>query len=151
MRVFVVEDHADSRMLLCMLLEQLGHTVESAASMREGLEKIPGAHCDVLISDIGLPDGDGWELLGALGSHSPPFPIAMSGYGMRADRLRSRTCGFRFHLVKPLALDELERALHQAAAEIAADRRGLAPCGDPRSAAADQPTAGAVSGRERSS
>ena len=80
MRIFIVENHEDTRFLLQLLLEQLGHTVLTATTLAEALAAIPGARSDVLISDIGLPDGNGWELLTRLGDGRPPYAIAMSGF-----------------------------------------------------------------------
>jgi CheY-like chemotaxis protein len=120
LRIFIVENHEDTRFLLGLLLEQLGHTVVSVATMQEALQTIPGARCDVLISDVGLPDGNGWELLKKLGADRPRYAIAMSGFGMSADRERSRAAGYRHHLLKPVEPNELETLLDQAAAEAAA-------------------------------
>lgn len=119
LRIFIVENHDDTRFLLGLLLEQLGHTVCSASSVQEALDAIPAAGCDVLISDVGLPDGDGWELLHQLGSDRPAYAIAMSGFGMSSDRARSLTAGYRHHLLKPVEPNQLERLLDEAAAEIA--------------------------------
>jgi CheY-like chemotaxis protein len=66
---------------------------------------------DVLVSDIGLPDGDGWELLVKLKSEMPVRAIAMSGYGMRADLDRSKAAGFGAHLIKPFGPADLEAAV----------------------------------------
>ena len=57
--------------------------------MQEALKKIAGGNYDVLISDIGLSDGNGWDLIREMGAWRPPFAIAMSGYGTAADRERS--------------------------------------------------------------
>ena len=119
LRVFIVENHDDTRFLLGMLLEQLGHTVFSAASVQEALDAIPAAGCDVLISDVGLPDGDGWELLRRLGSERPGYAVAMSGFGMSSDRAHSLAAGYRHHLLKPVEPTQLERLLDEAAAELA--------------------------------
>ncbi len=124
LRVLVVENHADTRDVLVSLLEGLGHTVVVAESMRNALRAAPDAHCDVLISDIGLPDGDGWELLGQLNLPRPMYAIAMSGYGMTADRSRSKAAGFRHHLVKPMGIEQLEGILNEVAAEIGKVTRG---------------------------
>ena len=62
MRIFLVEDHRDTLKYLTMFLVMLGHEVESARTMEEALAKISGANCDILISDIRLPDGNGHEL-----------------------------------------------------------------------------------------
>jgi CheY-like chemotaxis protein len=118
LRIFIVENHEDTRFLLGLLLEQLGHAVFSATTLTETLEKLPDAECDVLISDIGLPDGNGWELMTRLGDAAPRYAIAMSGFGMASDRQRSLAAGFRHHLLKPVEPNQLEQLLAEAAAEI---------------------------------
>ena len=120
MRIFIVENHDDTRFLLGLLLEQLGHTVLSVATMQEALRTVPGANCDVLISDVGLPDGNGWDLLKKLAGRQPRYAIAMSGFGMSADRERSRAAGYRHHLLKPIEPNQLETLLDEAAREIEA-------------------------------
>lgn len=119
LRVFIVENHEDTRFLLGLLLEQLGHTVASAGTVQEALDNIPGSRSDVLISDVGLPDGNGWELLVRLGDQRPPYAVAMSGFGMSSDRERSLAAGYRHHLLKPVEPNQLERLLDEAATEIA--------------------------------
>ena len=127
MRIFIVENHEDTRFLLQLLLEQLGHTVLSATTLAEALEAVPGARADVLISDIGLPDGNGWELLTRLGDARPPYAIAMSGFGQLSDRQRSLIAGYRHHLLKPVEPNRLETLLDEAASELARDRPQPAP------------------------
>jgi CheY-like chemotaxis protein len=117
LRIFVVENHADSLKWLVRYLEALGHSVASATTMRQALELLPQATYGVLISDIGLPDGDGWELLRTVKLPSPIYAIAMSGFGMNADRLKSRAAGYRQHFLKPFVPTELEAALEEAARE----------------------------------
>src|SRR5688572_14666355 len=118
LRVFVVENHADTREFLTFMLQELGHTVMVADSMSRALRDVPAANCDVLISDIGLPDGDGWQLLARLELQKPVYAIAMSGFGMASDRMRSKAAGYRHHLVKPMGLEQLENILKDAAAEL---------------------------------
>lgn len=118
LRVFVVENHADTREFLTFMLEELGHTVLVADTMSRALLEVPAANCDVLISDIGLPDGDGWQLLSRLDLPRPIYAIAMSGFGMSSDRVRSKAAGFRHHLVKPMGLEQLEAILGEAANEL---------------------------------
>ena len=122
MRIFVVENHEDTRFLLQLLLEHFGHTVLTATTLAEAIEAIPGARADVLISDIGLPDGNGWELLTRLGDARPPYAIAMSGFGQLSDRQRSLIAGYRHHLLKPVEPNRLETLLDEAARELARDR-----------------------------
>ena len=100
------------------MLQELGHTVFVADTMSRALREVPAANCDVLISDIGLPDGDGWQLLARLDLPKPLYAIAMSGYGMTSDRMRSKAAGFRHHLVKPMDLEQIESILCDAAAEL---------------------------------
>ena len=118
LRVFVVENHADTRDFLTFMLEELGHTVIVADTMNTALRDAPAANPEVLISDIGLPDGDGWELLSKLVLPRPAYAIAMSGFGMSADRVRSKAVGYRHHLVKPMGLEQLEGILREAANEL---------------------------------
>jgi CheY-like chemotaxis protein len=115
LRIFIVENHEDTRFLLGLLLEQLGHTVFSATTLEEALAAIPTAACDVLISDIGLPDGNGWQLMDRLGADRPPYAIAMSGFGMASDRQMSLAAGYRHHLLKPVEPNQLELLLDEAA------------------------------------
>ena len=118
LRIFVVENHADTREFLTYLLRDMGHTVIVADTMSRALREVPAANCNVLISDIGLPDGDGWELLARLDLPRPLYAVAMSGYGTTSDRIRSKAAGFRHHLVKPMGLEQLESILGEAANEI---------------------------------
>ena len=71
----------------------------------------------MLISDIGLPDGDGWELMMRLGDRRPRYAIAMSGFGQVFDRQRSLNVGYRHHLLKPVEPNQLEHLLDEAAHE----------------------------------
>lgn len=112
--VFLVENHEDTVRYMQLYLQQLGYEVAVAADMGKALQEIPKSHCDVLISDIGLPDGDGWQLMELLGGNRPRFAIAMSGYGTGNDQRRSREVGYDHHLVKPFTPDALLALLRQA-------------------------------------
>ena len=118
LRIFVVEDHRDTLKALQIYLEQLGHIVLSARSKAEALREIPRANCHVLISDINLPDGKGWDLIQEVGKLCPHYTIAISGSGMKADRERSAESGFRHHLVKPVLPYKLDTLLEEAATEL---------------------------------
>ena len=113
LRIFVVEDDNDALAAIQIYLEQLGHIVFSARSKAEALKKIPRANCDVLISDINLPDGNGWEILEEIGNLRPNYAIAISGYGTKADRQRSAESGFRHHVVKPVFPDSLNDVIER--------------------------------------
>ena len=122
LRIFVVEDHPDTLEYMQMYLETLGHTVLTADTMTKALATLPRADCDVLISDIGLPDGDGWLLMRRLQLPQPIYAIAMSGFGMGEDQLKSQEAGFRHHLLKPIRPKELDTALENAARELSGAR-----------------------------
>lgn len=112
LRILVVENHCDTRIALTEYLEMLGHTVLGASCVDEALSLFPTADCSVLLCDIGLPDGDGCELLQRL--PAPVFAVAMSGLGQNADRRRSAQAGFRHHLLKPFVPEELDAILLEA-------------------------------------
>jgi two-component system, OmpR family, response regulator len=71
LRIFVVEDHKDTLEALQLYLEQLRHVVRFAQSKAQALKEIPTSHCQVLISDINLPDGNGWELMQEIDNSRP--------------------------------------------------------------------------------
>jgi len=82
------------------------------------LKEIPESNYDVLISDICLPDGDGWQLMERMKGTQPAFSIAMSGYGSVEDLRRSRSVGYDHHLVKPFPTDQLIAVLQEASAVV---------------------------------
>ncbi len=117
LKILLVENHDDTRLYLSRYLEMSGHQVLTAGSMEDALAslKANGA-TDVIISDIGLPDGNGWDLMRRVGEmNATTFGIAMSGFGAQADRDKSTQAGYRHHLVKPFLPDELDRLLAEAA------------------------------------
>lgn len=118
MNIFLVENHRDTLRYVQMYLESLGHTVRTARTMDSALAAIPTAECDVLVCDLGLPDGTGWDLLKNAKFPRPVFAIAISGYGTEADRKRSKEAGFRRHLVKPFGGGDLKLLLDEAAGEL---------------------------------
>lgn len=108
-RVLVVDDDADNREMLAMILEHSGAVVATAASAAEALRVLESAHSQVLISDIGLPDEDGYCLLTkvralskARGGDIPA--IALSGYGRDEGR---GARGFQAHLTKPVTPEKI--------------------------------------------
>lgn len=110
--VLLVEDHRDSAQMLSCLLEMEGYHVTIARSMHEGLAKL-GA-CDMVISDIGLPDGSGLEFMKeARGNRGGLRGIALSGYGSEQDVQRSLAAGFAMHLTKPVDVDRLIDAVRK--------------------------------------
>src|SRR4029077_13431313 len=88
LRILLVDDHDDTRRLLARLLLQRGHKVSTASSMHDALKLLEDRH-DVLISDIGLPDGSGLELMQEARRRGHIRGIALSGFGMPEDMERS--------------------------------------------------------------
>jgi hypothetical protein len=105
-RVLVVEDDVDVAEAMAMVLELRGHHVTLAHSVAEALTRAHAAF-DVLVSDIGLPDGTGLELMTALRQRGEVRGIAISGFGTHEDVQASVARGFERHLTKPVHLDEL--------------------------------------------
>lgn len=119
LKVFLVEDNPDMRDILTQQLQCDGFDVQAAATMQAALEAFPLFGSQVLVSDLGLPDGDGWQLLrGLRAAGLNPYAIAMSGFGTLSDITASRDAGFRHHLVKPIDLDALEQLLDEAIESI---------------------------------
>ncbi len=118
LHVLVVENHFDTRQGVKAFLEVLGYRASFAEDQAAALALAGRETFDLLLSDISLPDGNGWELLQALDARGlrPAHAIAMSGLGDLSDQTRSREAGFERHLVKPFRPEELEQALRQAAA-----------------------------------
>lgn len=118
MNIFLVENHDDTLNYLGRYLEQSGHEVRIAREMEGALKALQEKPADVLLCDIGLPDGSGWELMEKVATYEHvPFGIAMSGYSSRADQEKSLAAGFRYHLVKPFVPDDLDALLKEAATE----------------------------------
>jgi len=109
--ILIVENHADTAKYLQMYLAECGHRAEVAVTLQEGVAALSRNVYEVVFSDIGLPDGSGWDLLQLASPTYPLFAIAMSGYGTSADRERSRKAGFRSYLLKPFTLDDVDDVL----------------------------------------
>ncbi len=114
LRLLVVEDHEATLTVLQRLLGRRGHEVSIAADVAGAVAAARAQNFDVVISDMGLPDGTGLELIAKLRSIQPQIVgIALTGYGMDEDLRRSREAGFSAHLIKPVDFDQLRRTLRQ--------------------------------------
>jgi hypothetical protein len=106
-----VEDNEDACHALCLLLKSRGYKVEAAGTVQTAMSLAGRQHFDLLVADVGLPDGDGLSLLDMMRRFSPDLQaIAVSGYGMPQDFDNSRQAGYAAHMVKPVQFSEL-RAL----------------------------------------
>ena len=99
-RLIVVEDHAETAEGLKRFLNAVGYQVFIATDMASALSLASSVQFDVLLSDLGLPDGTGWDLLKRLSAERRIRAIAFSGYNTPADRKRSVEAGFLEHLAK---------------------------------------------------
>jgi len=118
-RLLLVEDHEDTNRSLTRMLRRRGYEVYPACDVRSALDIAISKPFDVLVSDIGLPDGSGFDLLKALRAKGDVFGIALSGYGMEEDIRRSGAAGFSHHLVKPVDLTKLDSIIQEAPFPIA--------------------------------
>ena len=120
MRVLLVEDHEDTNRSLTQLLRRRGYHVQPAHSVQAALEAAAQETFDVLVSDIGLPDGTGIDLMEKLKTDHAIFGIALTGFGMEDDLRKSHEVGFHHHLVKPVDLNRLDALIQQADGQPAA-------------------------------
>ena len=111
LRLLLVEDHESTLRVLSRLLMKEGHHVAAVTTMAEALAITGTEVFDLVISDLGLPDGTGTELMGRLRASHGLKGIALSGYGMEEDVERSREAGFITHLTKPVDFHQLQRVL----------------------------------------
>ncbi|MDB6138144.1 MAG: sensor hybrid histidine kinase, partial [Verrucomicrobiaceae bacterium] len=120
LRILLVEDHCASRNTLSRLLKRRGHEVSCAENLATARKLASTQKFDVLISDLGLPDGSGHDLMIELRRQWKLPGIALSGYGTSADVERSAKAGFFEHLTKPVDIHGLEEALARVFTEPSA-------------------------------
>jgi CheY-like chemotaxis protein len=113
LRLLVVEDHVDSAELLAELLECSGHSVRVATTASDAIAIASEQPFDIVLSDLGLPDASGYELMTELREKFSLKGIAVTGSARDSDIERGRAAGFSAHLVKPFSLRTLEQALEE--------------------------------------
>jgi signal transduction histidine kinase/DNA-binding NarL/FixJ family response regulator len=124
LKVLVVDDHQDAREMVGTVLKQYGAGVLLAGSAQEALESFSRNTVDVLVSDVGMPQADGYDLIARMRAlerkTGAPLPaVALTAYGSKEDRERAFRAGFHAHLVKPIDPEELGATI----AEVAANRQ----------------------------
>ena len=115
LRILLVEDHEDTRTAMERHLRDLKHKVHSARSAHEALELASQHEFDLVLSDLGLPDKSGLELMSKLRDRFGLRGIAISGYGMKEDIERSHESGFIYHLIKPIDPNRLSDVIREIA------------------------------------
>ncbi len=114
LHILLVEDQRALARLTEQLLRKIGHSVTVAGSIAEATQSWKESHFDLIISDFGLPDGDGCELLRHI-EHGLETPaIALTGHGMEDDIRRAIQAGYRVHLTKPVTFEQLLSAIDQS-------------------------------------
>ena len=116
LRILLVDDHEDTRHALERLLKRRGYEVAAAEDAHSALQLAQERPFDLIVSDIGLPDQSGLDLIRNLQRIQPIRGIAVSGFGMEGDVEKSRAAGFSEHLLKPVNLEEFEAAIRRVMA-----------------------------------
>ncbi len=121
-RLLLVEDHADTAVVLARMLGRSGYEVLRAGTVGEALsiaeQEMRGAGLHLVISDLGLPDGSGLDMMRVLAGRHGLRGVALSGYGMEGDREQSVAAGFARHLTKPVNVSVLRATLAELVAEL---------------------------------
>jgi PAS domain S-box-containing protein len=113
LRILLVEDHGDTRRTLARLLAHFGHQIAVADSRQSAFDMLQSAAFDVVLSDIGLPDGSGYDVISQAKRSQRVAGIALTGFGTDEDIRRGKDAGFDFHLTKPVDFHELRSVLDQ--------------------------------------
>ncbi|POR53450.1 PAS/PAC sensor hybrid histidine kinase [Paraburkholderia eburnea] len=112
--ILLIEDHEDTAEVMSQLIHALGHGVAVAASVAAALALTATRRFDLVVSDIGLPDGSGIDFIRAFRKESAAPAIALTGFGTDDDVRRSLDAGFTAHLTKPVNFEQLEHLIEQA-------------------------------------
>ena len=113
LHILLVDDHEDTARAMGRLLQRLGYRITTAGSVGSALDAFGRESIDLVISDIGLPDGSGLELMRQIRQQKPVRGIALSGFGMEEDVRKSRDAGFSQHLTKPINFQKLQAVIHE--------------------------------------
>ena len=115
LRILIVEDHGDTLQTLSRLLTHFGHEISVADCQRSALEIVEAKEFDVVLSDIALPDGSGYNVISQAKRKRPVKGVALTGFDKKEDIQRGKEAGFDFHLTKPVDFHELRSILGQVA------------------------------------
>jgi CheY-like chemotaxis protein len=116
LRILVVEDHSDTLQALSRLLNHFGHDISTADDAHSAMDLIQAKEFDVVLCDIALPDGSGYDVVMQAKRKGAVKAVALSGFAARDDIERGKEAGFDFYLAKPVDFHELRTVLGQIAA-----------------------------------
>ncbi len=114
LKILLIEDHADTAEVMSQLFQSLGHEVVVAGRVADALALTQTTSFDLVVSDVGLPDGTGLDFIQAFRERSPAPAIALTGFGTDDDVRRCLEAGFTAHLTKPVNFVQLESLVEQA-------------------------------------
>ena len=115
LRILVVKDHSDTLQALSRLLSHFGHEISLADTAQSALNTIDSKEFDVVLCDIALPDGNGYDVVAQAKRKRPVKAVALTGFSASEDIERGKEAGFDFHLAKPVDFHELRAVLGQIA------------------------------------
>jgi PAS domain S-box-containing protein len=113
LRILLVEDHVDTASSLSLLLRRRGYDITLAVNAADAIKLVAQQPFDLLVSDLGLPDATGYDLMKQIGEIRPMPGIALSGFGMEEDIQRCYQAGFSEHLVKPVHIAKLQQTIEK--------------------------------------
>jgi DNA-binding response OmpR family regulator len=120
--VLIVDDHLPTTKVMVRLVEARGFRVLMANSIAQARAVAAANDIGFLISDLGLPDGNGGELMKELHDRLGIVGAALTGYGMESDVVHARDMGFVMHLTKPIQISDLDKVLEVAKRELESRR-----------------------------
>jgi len=115
LRILVVEDHSDTLQALSRLLSHFGHEISLADTAENALNMLESKEFDVVLCDIALPDGNGYDVIAQAKRRRSVKAVALTGFSATEDIQRGKEAGFDFHLTKPVDFHELRAVLGQIA------------------------------------
>jgi CheY-like chemotaxis protein len=112
--ILLIEDHVDTAEVMAQLIRGLGHDVTVVGRVDDALAATQQQAFDLIVSDVGLPDGTGLDFIKAFREHSDAPAVALTGFGTDEDVRRCLSAGFTSHLTKPVNFGQLETMIESA-------------------------------------
>lgn len=119
LQILIVEDHGETRRVLTGLLGHFGHAISAADTVKSAMAFVQAKRFDAVLSDVGLPDGSGYDIIREAKRHQHLTGVALTARGEEEDIEHGRQAGFDFHLTKPVDFAELRAVLDRIVSERA--------------------------------
>ncbi|MEP6686416.1 MAG: response regulator [Verrucomicrobiota bacterium] len=117
LRILLIEDHGETLQIFARLLRHFGHEISVADCAQSALQLVESKKFDLVLSDVDLPDGSGYNVVSQAKRKQPIKAVALAGFSTEEDIRRSKEAGFDFHLTKPVDFFELRTVLNQVGAQ----------------------------------